>query len=513
LWWIIQPTPDTARALQQLCAEPDTALFSACDWSATPQFGTVVVSPTTDTWLATLEQAGVHLLLVEPVVTFSVPPTWTAPTEFAIDSTGGVSSSQPPSSVPWYLDRIDQRTLPLDGVYAPTGGACGSNVSVYIVDTGLYSAHTQFRRVVVAPGFDAVNTSAVGVPVDCNGHGTHVAGIVAGTSFGVAPCATLHPVRVFDCTGAGSSATVLAGMAYIAQQAMNASRTAIAVMSLGGPTSQAINSAVDALTALGVLVVTSAGNAASDACGQSPASAASAVSVASTDGSDAAAWFTNTGSCVSLFAPGVGIESAYIGDQTATAVLSGTSMSAPMVAGAAALFLGRFPGASVSETHSAVQKAATTGAIFDVNALPGTPNLLVDVMPLCDAPGPPPSPPQPPPSPTQPPPFPPPRPPPLPPPVRPPPSPSLPHPLPPSPPAPPPPRHGIFAPRRSQPPKLAPAPTPSQSAAGVAARHHRRWPMPLQHHSAAPLPARAQETRSSGAAAAPRGFPESLLSF
>ena len=474
--------PGSEARLRQLCASnrppvgdvtdeaPAELPLVACDWSASA-LGTVVITPAQPDWQLAVPPDVIQW--TEPVMQLSVPPTWqhttaVTPDAFAVDSSSMSGNAAAPAALqaPWNLDRLDQRWLPLDGAYAPAGGACGRGVRVYVIDTGVYANHSQFNaslgsEVTLAPGFDAITPG--GNAADCNGHGTHVSATLAGSSFGVARCVTLHPVRVFDCSGTGSSASVLAGMAWVAQQQQQQSggggATSIVVMSLGGSVSVAVDSAVDALTALGVLVVTSAGNAAADACTQSPACAHTALAVAASDASDASAWFTNTGQCVAIYAPGVAIQSAWIGSLDASMTLSGTSMSAPHVAGAAALFAARFPAANVQQVRAAVLGAATiNAATLGAAALPGTPNSLVYIQALCTAPEPPPLPP-----PLPPPPPPPPEPsapPPLPsPPQPPPPSPRPPPPSPPPPPHPPPPRRGLFT-GRAHASRAAQAPAP-----------------------------------------------------
>ncbi|MGZ5431729.1 MAG: S8 family peptidase [Thermoanaerobaculia bacterium] len=267
----------------------------------------------------------------------------------------------------WGLDRIDQRFLPLDDSYAPDGTGVG--VTVYIVDSGIDAGHVDFGSRVV-DGFTAfADGRGTG---DCNGHGTHVAGIVAGATYGVARSATLVPVRVLDCTGAGSVSSVLAGLEWILQQSR---RPAVVNMSLGGAPSSALDLQVAAMVAAGLPTVVAAGNANQDACRTSPARVPVAITVGATTEGDVRASFSNYGTCVDLFAPGVNILSTSNGSPTATAVGSGTSSSAPFVAGVAALCLERYPAASpgaVAETLRSQATADVLGAVGD-----GSPNRLL----------------------------------------------------------------------------------------------------------------------------------------
>jgi subtilisin family serine protease len=271
------------------------------------------------------------------------------------------------SNPPWGLDRIGQRDLPLNQTYAYT--TTGSGVNVYIIDTGIRRTHTQFGgRAVV--GFDAVgdgqNTN------DCNGHGTHVSGTVGGSTYGVAKAVRLFAVRVLNCSGSGSTSGVIAGVDWVTANHIS---PAVANMSLGGGASTALDTAVRNSIASGVTYCVSAGNSNTNASNSSPARVAEAITVGSSTQSDARSSFSNFGSVVDIFAPGSGVLSAWFTSNTATATLSGTSMSSPHAAGVAARILQNNPGASPATVRNEMVNTATTNHLSGLPA--GTANRLL----------------------------------------------------------------------------------------------------------------------------------------
>ena len=285
------------------------------------------------------------------------------------DQTMSISTIQ--AGATWGIDRIDQRALPLSSTY--TYNADGTGVTVYIIDTGINFTHTEYSGRAFT-GVDEV--TAGGTAADCNGHGSHVSGTVGGTTYGVAKKVKLVAVRVLDCSGSGSTSGVIAGIDWVtAQKNANPSVPSAANMSLGGGLSSTLNQAVENSSAAGVVYAIAAGNSSADACNTSPASAPSAITVGATDITDAFASFSNFGTCVRINAPGVNITSAWIGSNTATNTISGTSMAAPHVAGGAALYLQVNPTATSAQVRTALTSNATPNVITGVPS--GTPNLLL----------------------------------------------------------------------------------------------------------------------------------------
>ncbi|XP_041453972.1 aqualysin-1-like [Lytechinus variegatus] len=268
----------------------------------------------------------------------------------------------------WGLDRIDQRELPLLGDYDVRGD--GSGVNVYVIDTGIYPESLYFGGR-ATPVFDSIGD---GRPfgVDCNGHGTHCAGTVGASMYGVAANVQLFGLRVLNCAGSGSWSGIISACDYVAQ---NGNRPALASMSLGGGASTAVDDAVRGMIASGVTAVVAAGNSADNACGYSPARVSEAITVGATDINDSEASFSNYGTCVDVYAPGVDIPSTWIGGTEETRTISGTSMATPHVTGAIALRLAKRPNLTPARIKKRVINKSTKNVITNIG--PGSPNRLL----------------------------------------------------------------------------------------------------------------------------------------
>ena len=326
-----------------------------------------------------VDEATAHAIAAEltnaPGVLFAEP-----------DSIVTLDTIQP--SAPWGLDRIDQPNLPLDGTYqyATSGSgdfdSAGSGVKAYVIDTGIRSTHVDFGGRVVS-GYDGI----VDGSQDCNGHGTHVAGTIGGSTYGVAKAVTLVPVRVFGCSGSTTVSAIITGINWVIAD-HTGTNPAVANMSLSSSADASMDLAVNALINDGVTVAVASGNDIVDACTKSPARVPNAITVNASTSADTAASFSDYGSCSDIYAPGVGILSAWYTSTTATNTISGTSMASPHVAGAAARVLGVHSAYSPAQVWSAID-AASTNIVFEGWNDAGDPDKLLFVDPgvVVTAPG------------------------------------------------------------------------------------------------------------------------------
>ncbi|MFE2049568.1 S8 family peptidase [Streptomyces sp. NPDC059459] len=276
------------------------------------------------------------------------------------------------TNAPWGLDRIDQTSLPLSRTYTYPDSA-GSGVTAYVIDTGVRVTHQQLGGR-AAHGYDAVDgdTNAS----DGNGHGTHVATTIAGSTYGVAKKARIVAVRVLDNNGSGTTAGVIAGIDWVTR---NHSGPSVANLSLGGGASATLDAAVRTSIASGVTYAVAAGNSNANASSYSPARVTEALTVGATTSTDARASYSNYGSVLDIFAPGSSITAGWHTGDTATNTISGTSMAAPHVAGAAAVYLANHTSASPSQVATALVNGSTTGKVTNPGS--GSPNRLLKLVP------------------------------------------------------------------------------------------------------------------------------------
>jgi serine protease len=299
-----------------------------------------------------------------------------------IEQDGYVEAYPTQTGATWGIDRVDQRQLPLSTTY--TYNTTANGVHAYVIDTGVLGSHSQFDNRPIGNGFTSI-IDGNGTN-DCNGHGTHVAGTLGGKTWGIAKEATIHPVRVLNCAGSGTFSGVIAGMNWVSA---NRILPAVANMSLGGGASTSLDTAAVNLSANGVTVVVAAGNNNGNACSSSPARASTipvpsaVITVGSTDSNDSRSSFSNFGTCLSLFAPGRDITSAWHTGTAATNTISGTSMAAPHVAGAAALLLAAQQTATPAQIKAQILQNATPNVIGNPGA--GSPNLLLYTLSACGA--------------------------------------------------------------------------------------------------------------------------------
>ncbi|WP_328503786.1 S8 family peptidase [Streptomyces sp. NBC_00457] len=276
------------------------------------------------------------------------------------------------TNAPWGLDRSDQTSLPLSGTYTYPDSA-GSGVTVYVIDTGVRITHSQISGRATY-GYDAVDGDTTAS--DGNGHGTHVATTIAGSTYGIAKKANIVGVRVLNNAGSGTTAGVVAGIDWVTA---NHSGPSVANMSLGGGASTALDTAVANSIASGVTYAVAAGNSSANASSYSPARVASAITVGATTNTDAKASYSNYGSILDIFAPGSSITAGWYTSDTATNTISGTSMATPHVAGAAAVYLANHTSSTPAQVASALTGGATTGVVTSPGT--GSPNRLLKIVP------------------------------------------------------------------------------------------------------------------------------------
>lgn len=292
------------------------------------------------------------------------------PSVLFVEQDSYISVNNTQLDAPWGLDRVDQRTVPLNNTYSYASS--GNGVHVYVIDTGVRPSHVDFQGRATAD-YDSMYDGQNGI--DCHGHGTHVAATIGGTSYGVAKNVRIHGVRVLACNGVGTVATAVEGIDWVTA---NHQSPAVANMSMGAAASPLLDFAVQGSIDSGVTYVVAAGNSNADACNVSPARLGSAITVGASDQTDVKASFSNFGPCVDLFAPGVSILSAWAWNDYASFTASGTSMASPHVAGAVALYLEDHPTDTPAQVAVGLMGEATSGTM---NNTDGSPNLMLFTAP------------------------------------------------------------------------------------------------------------------------------------
>jgi len=309
---------------------------------------------------ATMTEAQARKLAADPSVSY-------------VEQDAEVSISETQTPTPsWGIDRIDQHALPLDNSY--TYPNSGEGVTAYIIDTGIRFTHSEFAGGRAVSGRDTVDNDDDST--DCAGHGTHVAGTVGGTKYGVAKAVKLIGVRVLNCGGSGTFEGVIAGIDWVTQHHIANPGPAVANMSLGGGANDTVDLAVTNSIASGVTYGLAAGNSfGANACNTSPARTPNGITAGATERTDARAAYSNIGPCLDIFGPGTDITSSWLTDDNATNTISGTSMATPHVVGAAAVYLASNPAATPAEVRDALVNGATSDAVSDPGT--GSPNKLL----------------------------------------------------------------------------------------------------------------------------------------
>ncbi|SPF01439.1 S8 family peptidase [Streptomyces sp. MA5143a] len=310
-------------------------------------------------WSAELSAAEARRLAADPAVA-------------SVEQNQILTADATQSNAPWGLDRSDQASLPLSGTYTYPDSA-GGGVTAYVIDTGVRITHSQLGGR-ATNGYDAVDGD--NVAQDGNGHGTHVATTIAGSTYGIAKQAKIVAVRVLNNSGSGTTAGVVAGIDWVTA---NHSGPSVANMSLGGGASAALDTAVRNSIASGVTYAVAAGNSSANASSYSPARVTEAITVGATTSTDARASYSNYGSVLDIFAPGSSITAGWYTSDTATNTISGTSMATPHVAGAAAVYLAGHPSATPAQVATALTGGAVTGKVTSPGT--GSPNRLLQIVP------------------------------------------------------------------------------------------------------------------------------------